>query len=33
MSEFDDIRPYNDEEVRPILERLLVTVPLVSFHI
>ncbi|WP_188151790.1 1-acyl-sn-glycerol-3-phosphate acyltransferase [Teredinibacter waterburyi] len=23
MSEFDDIRPYNDEEVRPILERLL----------
>lgn len=23
MSEFDDIRPYNDDEVRPILERLL----------
>ncbi len=23
MSEFDDIRPYNDEEVRPCIERLL----------
>ena len=23
MSEFDDIRPYNDDEVKPTLERLL----------
>jgi hypothetical protein len=24
MSKFDDIRPYNDDEVRPVIERLLV---------
>lgn len=23
MTEFDDIRPYNDEEVRPTLDRIL----------
>ena len=25
MTNFDDIRPYHDEEVRPVLERLLAT--------